>query len=165
MGIVNIVLPFVGGVNIAWKKFRELRAYHHGDLRNALVEAAVAAAQVNGPEAVVVRDMARQVGVSHNAAYRHFASREDLLTAVAEVGLDGLGAAMRQELDATPRRRGAADKARQRLRAIGHAYVSFALAEPGLFRTIWAAAQYPSLPTQAERLRGHPRGPRRPTPT
>jgi AcrR family transcriptional regulator len=124
----------------------ELRAYHHGDLRNALVEAAVAAAQVNGPEAVVVRDMARQVGVSHNAAYRHFASREDLLTAVAEVGLGGLATTMREELDATPRRRDPAEKARQRLRAIGRAYVSYAMAEPGLFRTIWAAAQYPSVP-------------------
>ena len=109
----------------------------------------MAAAQANGPEAVVIRDMARQVGVSHNAAYRHFASREDLLTAVAEVGLSGLGAAMRQELDAAPRRRGAADRARQRLRAIGRAYVAFALAEPGLFRTIWAAAQYPSLRARA----------------
>jgi AcrR family transcriptional regulator len=130
-------------------KNNEVRAYHHGDLRNALVEAAVAAAQLNGPEAVVVRDMARQVGVSHNAAYRHFASREELLAAVADVGLSGLGAAMRQELDAAPRRRGLAERARQRLRAIGRAYVSYALAEPGLFRTIWAAAEYPSLPAPA----------------
>jgi AcrR family transcriptional regulator len=127
----------------------ELRAYHHGDLRNALVEAAVAAARINGPEAVVVRDMARQVGVSHNAAYRHFASREDLLTAVAEVGLGGLGATMREELDATPRRRDPAERARLRLRAIGRAYVSYAMAEPGLFRTIWAGAQYPSVPAGA----------------
>jgi AcrR family transcriptional regulator len=113
------------------------------------VEAAVTAARVNGPEAVVVRDMARQVGVSHNAAYRHFASREDLLTAVAEVGLGGLAATMRAELDATPRRRDPAERARQRLRAIGRAYVSYAIAEPGLFRTIWAAAQYPSVPSSA----------------
>jgi AcrR family transcriptional regulator len=127
----------------------EPRAYHHGDLRNALVEAAVAAARASGPEAVVVRDMARQVGVSHNAAYRHFASREDLLTAVAEVGIGGLAAAMRKELDAAPRRRGPAERARTRLRAIGQAYVSYAIAEPGLFRTIWAAAQYPSAGPRA----------------
>lgn len=97
----------------------------------------------------MVRDMARQVGVSHNAAYRHFASREELLTAVAEVGLGGLAATMRAELDATPRRRDPAERARQRLRAIGRAYVSYAIAEPGLFRTIWAAAQYPSVPAGA----------------
>ena len=107
------------------------------------------AARVNGPEAVVVRDMARQVGVSHNAAYRHFASREDLLTAVAEVGLRGLAATMREELNATPRKRNPAERARQRLRAIGRAYVSYAIAEPGLFRTIWAASQYPSVPATA----------------
>jgi AcrR family transcriptional regulator len=128
------------------RKKDEVRAYHHGDLRHALVDAAVAAARVNGPEAVVVRDMARQVDVSHNAAYRHFAGREDLLTAVAEVGLGGLGATMRRELDATPRRQDPAERARQRLRAIGRAYVSYAMAEPGLFRAIWAAAQYPSIP-------------------
>jgi AcrR family transcriptional regulator len=125
------------------------RSYHHGDLRNALVEAAVAAARVNGPEAVVVRDMARTVGVSHNAAYRHFAGREDLLGAVAQVGLAGLAAAMIHELDAAPRRRDRAERARQRLRAIGRAYVSYAIAEPGLFRTIWAAAHYPSMPSGA----------------
>jgi AcrR family transcriptional regulator len=129
-------------------------AYHHGDLRNALVEAAVSAARVNGPEAVVVRDMARQVGVSHNAAYRHFSSREDLLRAVAEVGLAGLAASMRHELEATPRRRDRAEMARQRLRAIGRAYVSYAIAEPGLFRAIWAAARHPSIPGGAEPVDG-----------
>ena len=120
------------------------RGYHHGDLRNALVLAAVAAARVNGPSAVVVRDMARQAGVSHNAAYRHFASREDLLTAVAEVGLGELAASMRAGLSATPRRRDRALRSRDRLRAIGQAYVHYAVAEPGLFRAIWAAASYPS---------------------
>ncbi len=68
---------------------------------------------------------------------------------MAAVGLKGLAAAMREELDATPRRRDAAEKARQRLRAIGRAYVSYAMAEPGLFRTIWAAAQYPRIPVNA----------------
>ena len=123
------------------------RAYHHGDLRNALVDAAVGAARISGPDAVVVRDMARQVGVSHNAAYRHFASREDLLTSVAEVGLAGLAASMQAQLGTTARRRDPAERARQRLRAIGRAYVSYAIAEPGLFQTIWAAAHYPSIPT------------------
>jgi len=142
--MVNILLPFVGGVNMSGKIVPS-RSYHHGDLRNALVDAAVDAARDNGPEAVVVRDMARTVGVSHNAAYRHFASREDLLGAVAQVGLAGLGAAMNHELDVAPRRRDRVERARQRLRAIGRAYVSYAIAEPGLFRTIWAAAQYPGV--------------------
>jgi AcrR family transcriptional regulator len=119
------------------------RPYHHGDLRNALVDAAVAAARQDGPSAVLLRDIARRVGVSHNAGYRHFASREDLLRAVAEQGLAELGANMQRSLDAVPKRRDPAERARQRLRAIGRAYVEYAVSEPGLFRTIWAAATSP----------------------
>ncbi len=121
----------------------EKRAYHHGDLRNALVDAAVAAARRDGPGAVLLRDIARQVGVSHNAGYRHFASRDDLLAAVSERGLAELAANMKKGLDRCPKRRDPRAQARQQLRAIGHAYVEFAVAEPGLFRTIWAAAAYP----------------------
>ena len=88
--------------------------------------------------------MARQVGVSHNAAYRHFASREDLLTAVAERGLAELAASMQPASMPPPGGGTPAERARRRLRAIGRAYVGFALAEPGLFRTIWAAASYPA---------------------
>jgi AcrR family transcriptional regulator len=127
-------------------KIPEQRAYHHGDLRNALVEAAVAAARQHGPNAVLLRDVARQVGVSHNAGYRHFTSREDLLSAVAEQGLAELAASMQAGLAAAPKRRDAKARARQRLRAIGRAYVKFAVSEPGLFRTIWAAAADPPTP-------------------
>ena len=119
------------------------RSYHHGDLRNALIDAAVAAARQQGPSAVLLRDIARQVGVSHNAGYRHFASQGDLLTAVAQRGLAELAANMQKGLDAAPKRRDPKQRARQRLRAIGRAYVGFAVSEPGLFRTIWAAAAYP----------------------
>jgi AcrR family transcriptional regulator len=126
----------------------ENRAYHHGDLRNALIDAAVAAARQHGPTAVVLRDIARQVGVSHNAGYRHFASRDDLLSAVAARGLTELAANMQKGVDGAPKRREPRAQARQRLRAIGRAYVEFARAEPGLFRTIWAAAAYPVAPPE-----------------
>jgi AcrR family transcriptional regulator len=129
-------------------KISAKRAYHHGDLRNALIDAAVAAARQHGPAAVQLRDIARKVGVSHNAGYRHFASQGDLLTAVAQRGLAELAASMQRGLDAAPKRRDPRERARRRLRAIGHAYVEFAVAEPGLFRTIWAAAAYPA--TSAE---------------
>lgn len=119
------------------------RAYHHGDLRNAMVEAAVAVARHHGPSAVVVRDIARQVGVSHNAGYRHFAGRDELLAAVAQIGLGELAERMRRGLESVPRRRDPAARARQRLRAIGRAYVQFALDEPGLFRSVWAASGSP----------------------
>jgi AcrR family transcriptional regulator len=124
-------------------KISAKRAYHHGDLRNALIDAAVAAARQHGPAAVQLRDIARQVGVSHNAGYRHFASQGDLLTAVAQRGLAELAASMQRGLDAAPKRRDPRERARRRLRAIGRAYVEFAVSESGLFRTIWAAAAYP----------------------
>jgi AcrR family transcriptional regulator len=136
-------------VSTLQRKISEKRAYHHGDLRNALVDAAVAAARERGPSAVLLRDIARQVGVSHNAGYRHFTNREDLLAAVAQRGLAELAANMQTGLDAAPKRRDPKERARQRLRAIGRAYVKFAVSEPGLFRTIWAAAAYPATTPDA----------------
>jgi AcrR family transcriptional regulator len=75
------------------------------------------------------------VGVSHNAAYRHFANREDLLQAVADHARTELACTMRQrlaEVDAADR---SLEAARRRLHLVGIAYVQFAMAEPGLFRT------------------------------
>src|SRR3954454_5739272 len=60
------------------------RRYHHGNLRTALVDAGVELARTGGPNAVVLRAASREAGVSHNAVYRHFASQEDLLAAVAQ---------------------------------------------------------------------------------
>ena len=57
--------------------------YHHGDLRRALLEAGVALARAGGPEAVALRAATRAAGVSPNAAYRHFADRDALLSAVS----------------------------------------------------------------------------------
>jgi AcrR family transcriptional regulator len=116
-----------------------MSTYHHGNLRPALVEAAVGLAQARGPEGVVLREVARQTGVSHNAAYRHFADREELLAEVAEVAMGQLAAAMTTELagveEAQPLARAVA-----RLRATGRAYVHFALAQPGLFAVAFAAS-------------------------
>ena len=121
-------------------------SYHHGDLRNALIDAAVAGARLHGPEAVVLRDVARQVGVSHNAGYRHFASRDALLSAVADRGLAELALAMESALDAVTLGPDPEVVARARLRAVGHAYVTYAVAEPGMFRTVWACAGDPNAP-------------------
>jgi AcrR family transcriptional regulator len=137
--MVNIMTGFVDSVNMT----PPTRSYHHGDLRNAMIEAAVAAARRDGPSAVVVRDIARQVGVSHNAGYRHFSGRDDLLGAVAVVGLGELAHRMRAGLDAAPRHRDKVRQARSRLRAIGQAYIAFATSEPGLFRSVWAGTGGP----------------------
>ena len=60
--------------------------YHHGNLRDALVEAAVDVVREGGPEALSLRELARRVGVSHAAAYRHFADREALVDVVKTLG-------------------------------------------------------------------------------
>jgi AcrR family transcriptional regulator len=113
------------------------RGYHHGDLRNALTEAAVELARTGGPQAIVLREAAREVGVSSTAAYRHFANRRDLVEVVREHGFALLAAAMRAELAAAPACEDRSEEAFRRLRAAGMGYVRFAFAEPGLFRTIF----------------------------
>jgi AcrR family transcriptional regulator len=119
------------------------RPYHHGNLRDALVDAALALAREGGPGAVVVREASRRVGVSHNAAYRHFPDREALLAAVRDRCADALAAAMQVRLDAAGPPDGTPQRAFARLEATGRAYVDFALAEPGLFRTAFAAEGKP----------------------
>lgn len=114
------------------------RSYHHGNLRPALIEAAADLARAHGPDGVVLREVARRTGVSHNAAYRHFADREQLLEEVAALAMAQLEEAMQRRL-ATVRHRDPGRRARARLSEVGRAYVEFALAEPGLFRVAFAA--------------------------
>lgn len=113
-------------------------SYHHGNLREALIEAAVEAARAHGPEGVGLRELARRVGVSHNAAYGHFAHRDDLVAEVSARAMAQLVEAMQRRLDGVGP--GAPVlRARRRLAEIGRAYVAFALAEPGLFRVAFAS--------------------------
>jgi AcrR family transcriptional regulator len=109
--------------------------YHHGDLRNALIGAAVELAGRGGPDAVTIRAAARKVGVTPTAAYRHFAGHEDLLTAAKDLSMDRMAVAMRNRLAALAPDPDPARAAMARLEAIGRGYVDFALSEPGLFRT------------------------------
>ncbi|KQX24419.1 TetR/AcrR family transcriptional regulator [Variovorax sp. Root434] len=109
--------------------------YRHGDLRRALLDAGIELARDGGPGAVVLREATRRVGVVPNAAYRHFGSRQELLLAVREAALAAAAIAMEKELAVLPCDQPPADFARAQLRAIGTAYLRFAQAEPGLFRT------------------------------
>jgi len=118
--------------------------YHHGDLRNALVTQATALARAGGPDAVVLREAARRVGVSPSAAYRHFPSREGLLAAVASRAREALATEMLAWLARVPARPAARAEALDRFRATGAAYFAFALAEPGLFRVAFVPCE-PSL--------------------
>jgi AcrR family transcriptional regulator len=125
--------------------------YRHGDLQRALLEAGIALAQSGGPDAVVLREATRRAGVVPNAAYRHFASRLELLRAVRMAALARLALSMEAELDALSPTLGPAELARASLSAIGLGYLHFALTETGLFRTIFAVPfDWPSAPDPAK---------------
>lgn len=109
--------------------------YRHGDLRRALLDAGISLARAGGPEAVVLREATRRVGVSPNAAYRHFANRDDLLAAVRTEALALVARAMEAQFGAVPVNGTSAEQARARVRAVGTGYLRFAFAETGLFRT------------------------------
>ena len=104
-------------------------------LGERLLEAGVALAREGGPDALVLREAARRVGVSHNAAYRHFANREDLLRAVADQARAELARTMRQRLAEVDPAERSLDAAQRRLHLAGMAYIQFATDQPGLFRT------------------------------
>ncbi|MCW1428269.1 TetR/AcrR family transcriptional regulator [Novosphingobium sp. JCM 18896] len=110
------------------------RTYHHGDLRSALVEAGLKALETADPNELSLRQLAREVGVSATAVYRHFPDKHALLSALAETGLAKLFE--EQSLAAA-----AAGGGPLGFAATGRAYVRFAIAHPGLFRLIFSHAE------------------------
>lgn len=111
--------------------------YHHGDLRAALVTAGIGLARAGGPQAVVLREVTRIVGVAPNSAYGHFKTLAALRSAVTVQAQSEMGEAMGRHLDAVAATAPAdpREAARVYLREVGRSYVRFALDEPGLFRT------------------------------
>jgi AcrR family transcriptional regulator len=89
--------------------------YHHGNLRRALIDAAVSAIAKHGVDALNLRQLAARAGVTPGAPYHHFTDREELLAAIAEEGFGRLGAELIAARDAA----GAAPSAR--LEALGRA--------------------------------------------
>lgn len=116
-------------------------AYHHGNLRVALIEAAVDLARDGGPAAVTVREATRRVGVSPNATYRHFAEVAELLSAVQVEALSRLTESMRAKLSTVGDSGDPEADGLARAHALGLGYVNFALAEPGLFSTAFVGLQ------------------------
>lgn len=108
--------------------------YHHGGLREALIDAAVEMAQEGGPDAVVLREATRRSSVSPNAAYRHFADRQDLLDAVSAVAQGMAADRMEEAIASAPITGDDQADARLYLRAAGAGYLAFAREQPGLFR-------------------------------
>ena len=104
--------------------------YHHGDLRASLVQAATEAVERGGPEAVSLRDLAKALGVSTAAPYRHFADRRALLSEVAARGFEQL---TRDYLRVTAEN---ADPVRGQ-REMARLYLGLAFRKPGLFRLMF----------------------------
>lgn len=103
--------------------------YHHGNLRQALLEAALVILEKEGEAGLGLRDLARAVGVSPAAPYRHFDSRAALLEALAVTGFQRFTAAMNAVAEPEP-----ADP----MTVMGKTYVHFALDHPGLFRLMFS---------------------------
>jgi len=112
-----------------------LRAFHHGNLRQALIDAALRAPDIEG---LSLRQLAAGLGVTAAAAYRHFGSRDDLLFEVARIGFDRLRQRFEDAFDiAVPPP--SPKEACQRLFRLAHAYLQFADDEPALWRLMFGA--------------------------
>jgi AcrR family transcriptional regulator len=119
---------------------RRKRPYHHGDLERAVLDEALALIEERGHLSFTLREIARRVGVSHTAPYRHFPDKRAVMTALAAQGGVELAAAIRAALAA------AGDDLRARFLAAGFAYVRFALDRPALFQAMFSGEADPEDP-------------------
>lgn len=114
--------------------------YHHGDLRQALLETTLRLVAERGAEGFSLREAAREVGVSPAAAYRHFADKPAVLSALAGEGHGRLAAAMEKAAARADAAAAPPARAAGRFLAIGQAYVEFALRNPSFFRVMFGPA-------------------------
>ncbi|MDQ6837947.1 MAG: TetR/AcrR family transcriptional regulator [Actinomycetota bacterium] len=129
---------------------RDGRPYHHGDLPAALVTAGLELARAGGAEAVGLREVTRVVGVTPNAAYRHFADRRALVLAVAARAQQQLALAMEDRMVDADTEPDPARRAQERLRAVGLAYIDFAINEPGWFQLAFFTHEQYAKASEAE---------------
>ncbi|MGD1056467.1 MAG: TetR/AcrR family transcriptional regulator [Solirubrobacteraceae bacterium] len=108
------------------------RPYHHGNLRTALLEQAQRTVRERGVQELSLRELARDVGVSHGAPRRHFPDRQALLDALAVAGFERLGTELRDAMD------GAGEDFRARVQATATAYVRFATHDAALLELMFA---------------------------
>jgi len=110
---------------------KPLNTYHHGDLRDALVHAALREAEQGGPEAISLKALAKQLGVSQPAPYRHFADREALLAAVTAEAFRQFSAVMREAISRPSKR--------SKLSRFAQASLDFGLRRNGIYRLMFAS--------------------------
>jgi AcrR family transcriptional regulator len=110
----------------------EKSSYHHGDLRSALLAAALDIIAELGPQQLTIREVARRAGVSHTAPYRHFADKDQLILAVVEQGFELMRQTIAKKKAAAPQ-----DEINQ-FAASGQAYIDFALQHPAHYRIMYS---------------------------
>ncbi len=134
---------------MTWSKHAARRGYHHGNLREALVDATLALIAEKGPAGFTIAEAARLAGVSPAAPYRHFRDSEALLAEVALRGFDRLAEAL-----AAAWNDGRPDPSTA-FEALGHAYLGFARTEPAyyaaMFETGIASDKYPAVAAAGDR--------------
>ena len=123
---------------------RRATRYHHGDLRRALIDTALAMVTEEGAWNFTLREVARRAGVSHAAPYNHFEEKSALLAEVAALGFEALRRTMETAARRHPR------SARQAFAGIADAYVRFGVDHPAHYRLMFGAelaekARYPAL--------------------
>jgi AcrR family transcriptional regulator len=121
---------------------KPLNTYHHGDLRGALVQAALREAELGGPEAISIKALAKELGVSQPAPYRHFADREALLQAVTAEAFRQFNAIMRAAIDKPSKR--------SKLSRFAQAALEFGLQRNGSYRLMFASRTMACAPNDSE---------------
>lgn len=114
------------------------KTYHHGNLRAELLDTAIEQLRDTGAEDLSLRALARAIGVSQTAPYRHFADKGELLAAMATRGYRDLLQALRQAGEKAP------DCPSEQLIAFAHAYVDYAAGQPHLFKLMFGPAVQPA---------------------
>lgn len=123
------------------------KRYHHGDLRAALIDAAVEMVDEEGLDGLSIRGLARRVGVTHSAPYRHFDGKDELIAAMAESGFTSLKTAMLEAISD-------GEDSRARFFNSGLSYVRFALDNRAMFRVMFCS-QVDIGPTNPQVHRSH----------
>ncbi len=114
------------------------KSYHHGNLRTELLDTAIEQLRAGDADDLSLRALARAVGVSQTAPYRHFADKGELLAAMATRGYRDLLAALHAAGDQTP------DCPTRQLMGFAHAYVDYAAGQPQLFKLMFGPAVQPA---------------------
>jgi AcrR family transcriptional regulator len=121
---------------------KPVNTYHHGDLRDALVQAALGEVEFGGPEAVSISALAKKLGVSQPAPYKHFADRETLLMAVTAAAFRQFSAMLREQINKSSKR--------SKLSRFAQAALDFGLRRNGIWRLMFASRTTACAPKGSE---------------